>query len=225
MRCCSQSETSEQRIQAEMIGKGLAKHSRLCGGVGIEDHVEHPRGHEHPEPVSSIGEVTQDGKDEYVDKSFGELPVVKRSHSGNKAKHGGESRTGTARRRIVNRIGCVSRRSGNGAFKARCQAILAVDHAANIALAALAKRLPTSTAVGGCHLVCVHGAGHASTLLMELPLGYKPRESSVLLKTSALLIFAPASMAFHAARVSLVLLCFNSLLLRFATSTFCRSML
>src|SRR6185437_9740823 len=225
VRRSSQSETAQQRIETEMIRERLAEHSRLSRGVGVEDHVEEPRWNQPAKPVGSVRQVAKDRENEDVNESFGELAVIKRSHSGNKAEHGRESRTRSARRSRVNGCWCVGRRSRNGSFQASGEAILAIDHAADIALAALAKRLSTSTAVGACHLVCVNGAGHASTLLMELPMGYKPRESSVLLKSSALLIFVSASMPFHAARVSLVLPCFNSLVLRFASSTFCRSML
>src|SRR5690349_2087214 len=99
----------------------------------------------------------EDGKDKYVDEALGELPVIERSHSGNKAEHGGESGTRAASRRRINGRWSIRSSSGNGSFKARSEAVLAVDHAADITLAALAKRLSTSTAVGGCHLVCVNG--------------------------------------------------------------------
>src|SRR5690348_4677979 len=102
--------------------------------------------------------MTEHRKDEYVYETLGELPVVEGADSGDETKYCSESGTGRTRRRHINRcrsVGCSRR---NSALKSSREAILTINHAADIALATLAKRFSAGAAVRGCRLISVNGA-------------------------------------------------------------------
>src|SRR5947209_9138220 len=150
-----------------MVWNRLSKHAGLGRRVSVEHHVAHPGEDQHAKPIGPVCQVHQDGEYEYMNKAFGELPVVERTHAGNAAQHGCQPWTRGAGWSVVNRDGNVGCSRRDGTFETRGKAVLAVNHAAYIALAALAQGLTAGATVRCCLLIGVNGASHASKLLID----------------------------------------------------------
>src|SRR5215470_8970038 len=111
--------------------------------------------------------MAQHGEDEYVYEALSKLAVIKSADAGDKAEHSSKAGTRGAGWSNVNRRWSVCCSGRNGALKSSSKAVLAINHAADIALAILAECLSAGTAVGGCRLISVDGASHACRLLVD----------------------------------------------------------
>jgi hypothetical protein len=150
-----------------MVRQWLTKLSGFSRGVCIKHHVEHPSHHQKAKKIGLIRQMAQDRKDEYVNEAFGELSVIEGTNAWDETQNRSKTRTSRTRRCSVDRYWSIRGSWRNSALKPGGEAVLAINHAADIALAILAECLSASAAVRSCRLISVNSASHACKLLAD----------------------------------------------------------
>jgi hypothetical protein len=130
----------------------------LGGVIGIEDLVKDPAEEQYAENGAAMRQTDENREDEDMGKSFGKLAVVHRAHSGNKSEQAGQHGIRTGDRDWWRNL------AGYGNSHTRCEAWLAVNHAADRAHALAAQRLSALLAIGRSLSRWMVGAGHAKLL-------------------------------------------------------------